>query len=210
MILDGVTKAKVLHRDISFQNMRVNENNEPIICDFDMAIEANSKASGLRERTGTVQFMAIGILNGESHIAFHDCESVYWLCSMALLRKRASYKVGKYFEAIMDSSKELFDLEIAKIGFMGYMLVFNTLGADARDERIMEDLRPENAMEKDLVECLIDLTDYFYRHFRASPEQTAGCFKACSDIIDTAVDRAKCKESSRANEEEPPKKRQKQ
>ena len=77
MILDGVNNANVLHRDISFQNMRVNENNEPIICDFDMAIEPSSKASGLRERTGTVEFMARGILNGESHGAFHDCKSVY-------------------------------------------------------------------------------------------------------------------------------------
>lgn len=110
----------------------------------------------------------------------------------------------------MDSSRELVDLGLAKFGFMGCMLSFNTLGADAREQKIMEDLRPKNAMEKDLVECLIDLTDYFYRHYHASPEQTAGCFKACSDIIDTAVDRAKCKESSRANEEEPPKKRQKQ
>lgn len=61
MILDGVTKANVLHRDTSFQNMRVNENNEPIICDFDMAIEPNSKTSELRERTGTVEFMARGV-----------------------------------------------------------------------------------------------------------------------------------------------------
>ena len=208
MILDGVTKAQVLHRDISFQNMRVNENNEPIICDFDMAIEPNSTAWGLRERTGTVEFMAIGILNGESHRAFHDCESVYWLCSIALLRKCASYKVKRYIEAIMDSSKELFDLGSIKTSFMAYM---QTLGADAREERIMEDLQPKNIMEKDLVKCLINLTNYFFRHTHASPEQTAGCFKACSDIIDTAVDRAKYKESSRANEEEePPKKRQKQ
>ena len=77
MILDGVTKANILHRDISFQNIRVNENNEPIICDFDIAIEPNSKASGLRERTGTVEFMAIGILRGESHQVYHDWESVY-------------------------------------------------------------------------------------------------------------------------------------
>lgn len=71
IILDRVTKAKVLHRDISFQNMRVNE-------------------------TSTVQFMAIGILNGESHRAYRDCESVYWLCSIALLRKRSSPKVERF------------------------------------------------------------------------------------------------------------------
>ena len=211
MILDGVTKAKVLHRDISFQNMRVNENNEPIICDFDMAIEPNSKASGLPERTGTVQFMARGILRGESHRAFDDCESVYWICSIALLWNLASCKVKTYIEAIMDSSQELRNVGLAKEAFVGYMFFFNTLGTDAREEGIMEDLRPKNTMEKDLFKCLIDLSDYFYRHSRASPEQTAGCFKACSDIIDKAIDRAKIEKSSRANEdEEPPKKRQKQ
>ena len=169
--------------------------------------EPNSKASGLRERTGTVEFMARGILNGESHRAFHDCESVYWLCSIALLRKRASYKVEKHIEYIMDSSRELYDFGLAKEAFVGYMFMFNTLGADVRGKGIMEDLRPKNTMEKDLVQCLINLTDSFYRHSRASPEQTAACFKACSDIIDRSVDRAKSKESSRANEDEkPPKK----
>lgn len=47
--------------------MRVSKNNKPIICDFDMVIEFNSKALGLWERTGVVEFMAISILNGESH-----------------------------------------------------------------------------------------------------------------------------------------------
>ena len=211
IILDGVTKAKVLHRDISFQNMRVNENNEPIICDFDMAKEPNSEDLGLRERTGTVEFMAIGILNGESHRAFHDCESVYWLCSIALLWKRASYKVKIFIEPIMDSSRELYVLGLAKLAFVGYMVRFNRLGADDREKKILEDLRPKNTMEKDLFECLIDLTDYFDSQSDALPEQTAGCFKACSDIIDRSVDRAKSKESSRADEDEkPPKKRQKQ
>lgn len=77
MVIDGVTKANVPHSDISFENMRVNENNEPVIYDFDMAIETSSRALGLRERTGTVQFMARGILKKEPHQAFHDCESIY-------------------------------------------------------------------------------------------------------------------------------------
>lgn len=83
MILDGVTKA-IVPRNISFQNMRVNKNNEPIICDFDMAIKPNSKTSGPWDRRGTVRFITRDILKGKPHRAFHDCESVYWLYFIAL------------------------------------------------------------------------------------------------------------------------------
>lgn len=75
----------------------------------------------------------------------------------------------------------------------------------------MELVRPNNTVEMDLFEFLIDLTEYIHKQTHASPEQRVGCFKDCSDIIGAAVDRAKSKESSRVNEdEEPPKKRQKQ
>lgn len=47
MILDRVTKAKVLYKDILFLSMRVNNNNEPIIYDFAIIIEPNIKALGL-------------------------------------------------------------------------------------------------------------------------------------------------------------------
>lgn len=149
-------------------------------------------------------------MSGESHQAFHDCESVYWLCSIALLRKHSSSKVKKYVERIIDSSQGLDDVEVAKMGFMAYLLWFNKLGAEAWKKIITEQVQPKNTVEKDLFECLIDLTDYFYSQPPALPEQTAGCFKACSDIIGTAVDRTKGKESSRVNEdEEPPKKKAK-
>lgn len=53
--------------------------------------------------------------------------------------------------------------------------------------------------------------DYFFRHIHISPKQTIGYFKAYLDIIDTAVNRAKYKESSGTNEKkELQKKRQKQ
>lgn len=72
MILDRITKAKVIYRDISFQNMKVNENNEPIICDFNMAIESNGKTSGLREIMDIIKFMIINILNEKSYQTFYN------------------------------------------------------------------------------------------------------------------------------------------
>lgn len=100
-----------------------------------MAIEPNIKTSGVYERTGIVEFTARGILSGESHRAFYNCKSVYLLCLLcfiALLWKRARSKVEQCIEAITDSSKELNDIKMAKMGFMSYIIWFTTLGADTR------------------------------------------------------------------------------
>lgn len=67
MILNGITKAKIFHKDISFQNMRINKNNKLIIYHFDIAIEPNSITSELQEKTSTIKFIAIDILNRESY-----------------------------------------------------------------------------------------------------------------------------------------------
>lgn len=171
-----------------------------------MVIEPNSKTSRLREKMGTVQFMTIDILNGESYQAFHNCKSIYQLCFIALLQKHTSLKIEKYAEAIIDSSKKLFDLVLAKIGFIGYLLILSTLRADVWKKKIMKHLRPKNIIKKNLVKYLIELTDYFYRHVDISSKQLANYFKAYSDILNTTVDRAKCKKSSRANEKKPSKK----
>lgn len=50
---------------------------------------------------------------------------------------------------------------------------------------IIEQVQPNNIVEKDLFKCVINLTDYFFRQTHASPKQTAGYFKAYSAIIDT-------------------------
>ncbi len=111
MNLQGVTKAGVLYRDISFQNMRINKKYVPIICNFDLAAVTHGETTGVRERTGTVVFMARGLLEGGliQHQGFHDCESVYWLCAFALLLERAA-KLKPYFVGITRSNKSLSDI----------------------------------------------------------------------------------------------------
>lgn len=118
IIFDGVTKANFFHKDISFQNMGVNENNELIICDFDMAIEPNSKVSELCERTKTIKFNARGVLSRKSHQVFHDRKFVYWLYSIALLQKYSISIMEKYVERIIDSSQKLIGVKVSKISFM--------------------------------------------------------------------------------------------
>ncbi|TWU77787.1 hypothetical protein ED733_008720 [Metarhizium rileyi] len=57
-----------------------------MLIDLDLAKERDSKPSGARNQTGTMQFMAIQVLRGADHTYRHDLESFFhvllWLCAM--------------------------------------------------------------------------------------------------------------------------------
>lgn len=78
-------KAEFLHRDISINNMMINEDsNNPsrpaFLIDLDFSIkESRMRASGAKGKTGTKVFMAIGALLGEQHSFMHDLESFFWV-----------------------------------------------------------------------------------------------------------------------------------
>jgi len=78
-------KAGFLHRDISINNLMINEDdNNPswpsFLIDLDLAIrEQREGASGAKGKTGTRAFMAIGALLGEQHSFMHDLESFFWV-----------------------------------------------------------------------------------------------------------------------------------
>ena len=78
--------AGMLQRDISPNNLMVNEDDEnPSWCafliDLDLAIkEQREMSSGARGKTGTRAFMAIGVLLDEANHSFmHDLESFFWV-----------------------------------------------------------------------------------------------------------------------------------
>ena len=79
------TKAGILQRDVSLGNILVNEEDDnpswpAFLIDLDLAIkEKREEPSGARGKTGTRAFMAIGVLLGEKHSAWHDFESFFWL-----------------------------------------------------------------------------------------------------------------------------------
>lgn len=83
-------KAGLLHRDISINNLMINEEEEDpsrraFLIDLDLAIkETRLAASGAKRKTGTRAFMAIGALDGDQHSFMHDLESffwvLYWIC----------------------------------------------------------------------------------------------------------------------------------
>ncbi|KAL0631052.1 hypothetical protein Q9L58_010091 [Maublancomyces gigas] len=82
----------ILHRDVSINNIMIafpdqhrSDGLTGFLIDLDMAIEtSDTEPSGAPHRTGTMEFMAIGTLNGEVHTFRHDLESFYyvflWIC----------------------------------------------------------------------------------------------------------------------------------
>ncbi|KAK1471304.1 hypothetical protein CABS01_16390 [Colletotrichum abscissum] len=82
---ESLYKAGILHRDISINNLMINEDSDnpswpEFLIDLDLAIrEQREGASGAKGKTGTRAFMAIGALLSEQHSFMHDLESVFWV-----------------------------------------------------------------------------------------------------------------------------------
>ncbi|KAJ6102052.1 hypothetical protein N7486_004479 [Penicillium sp. IBT 16267x] len=81
----SLQRAGILHRDISVNNLMINEDKEnpswpSFLIDLDLAIkEQRFGVSGASGKTGTRAFMAIGSLLGEKHSFMHDLESFFWV-----------------------------------------------------------------------------------------------------------------------------------
>lgn len=84
---ESLREAGFLHRDISINNLMINENNSnsdddynpswsAFLIDLDLAVrEQREGASGARCKTGTRAFIAIGALLSEKHSFTHDLKS---------------------------------------------------------------------------------------------------------------------------------------
>ncbi|KAI1357851.1 serine/threonine-protein kinase Sgk2 [Xylaria arbuscula] len=80
----------ILHRDISSNNIIITEPDKSngfkgMLIDLDMAKEKDSGPSGVVHRTGTMQFMAVEVLQKVDHTYRHDLESFFyvliWMCA---------------------------------------------------------------------------------------------------------------------------------
>ncbi|KAF6825529.1 serine threonine-protein kinase sgk2 [Colletotrichum plurivorum] len=82
---ESLLKAGILHRDISINNLMINEDSSnpswpAFLIDLDLAIRKQRQgASSARGRTGTMAFMAFGALLGEQYSFMHDLESFFWV-----------------------------------------------------------------------------------------------------------------------------------
>jgi hypothetical protein len=81
--------GNILHRDISENNIIITDHtakgdSKGRLIDLDLAKELDSMPSGASHRTGTMQFMAIEVLQGKGHTYRHNLESFFyvfiWLC----------------------------------------------------------------------------------------------------------------------------------
>ncbi|KAI0864145.1 serine/threonine-protein kinase Sgk2 [Xylaria cubensis] len=86
LYLDG----GILHRDISSNNIIITDKRKTgfygMLIDLDLAKVRDSDASGVRQQTGTLQFMAIEVLLQQvDHTYRHDLESFFyvliWMCA---------------------------------------------------------------------------------------------------------------------------------
>ncbi|KAG6101199.1 hypothetical protein E4U31_003729 [Claviceps sp. LM219 group G6] len=82
-------ESGILHGDISVNNIIMTEpakadGYKGMLIDLDLAHDITKDPSGRRHRTGTIEFMAAGVLLGEQHTYRHDLESFLyvfmWLC----------------------------------------------------------------------------------------------------------------------------------
>ena len=82
---ESLYTAGLLHRDISINNLMVNEGDDnpslpSFLIDLDLAVRVQREGtSGAKGKTGTRAFMAIGALLGEQHSFMHDLESFFWV-----------------------------------------------------------------------------------------------------------------------------------
>jgi hypothetical protein len=81
--------GRILHRDVSENNIIITKSlakgaPKGRLIDLDLAKELDSLPGGARHRTGTMQFMAIEVLEGNGHTYRHDLESFFyvfvWMC----------------------------------------------------------------------------------------------------------------------------------
>jgi hypothetical protein len=77
-------EGRILHRDFSENNLiitKTKQEGDPkgTLIDLDLAKELDGGPSGARHRTGTMEFMAIEVLEGRPHTYRHDMESLFYV-----------------------------------------------------------------------------------------------------------------------------------
>ncbi|MCJ1251832.1 hypothetical protein MMC30_009070 [Trapelia coarctata] len=92
----------ILHRDISENNIIITDPKKAdgftgMLIDLDLAKIVGSGRSGARHQTGTMQFIAIGVLRKVAHTYRHDLESFFYVL-LWISARRAWDRFGSWFE----------------------------------------------------------------------------------------------------------------
>ena len=145
--------ANILHRDISKNNIIIADaenDGDPrgMLIDLDLAKELNTGPSGARHRTGTMEFMAIEVLQGHNHTYRHDLESFFYVFLWTIIRydpeggertlagnsKLRAWYTGAY-GSIADAKKS----HMEKYGFRSILYEFPDIFYDLQE--LAEELR---------------------------------------------------------------------
>ncbi|KAF2787657.1 hypothetical protein K505DRAFT_379435 [Melanomma pulvis-pyrius CBS 109.77] len=85
--------GKILHRDISENNIIITDAQQEgdpkgMLIDLDLGKELDGGPTGARHRTGTMEFMAIEVLEGKPHTYRHDLESFFYVFLWVIVQGR--------------------------------------------------------------------------------------------------------------------------
>jgi serine/threonine protein kinase len=123
-------KAGFLHRDISINNLMINEDEEnpswpSFLIDLDLAIkESRKEACSAEGKTGTRAFMAIGALLGEQHSFMHDLESMFWVLFWICIHHHGPDKTRVVPEFDKWNYTDMRDLAKIKLGTVAVQALF--------------------------------------------------------------------------------------
>src|SRR5256714_3092878 len=171
--IKAITERGILHRDISFRNIRCDDQYKLKVCDFDMAMSLDSGGTGAEDRTGTIAFMAVSALSSVryTHRPLHDCESIFWLCALELLDRIGKGDIREQLADIWNP-RRLASVRHAKLSLFMTLLRFSERG---RPEGSVDLKKPKNSL---LFFCLIAIMR----------ELVSNDFADCYNIVEEGTD----------------------
>jgi hypothetical protein len=191
--IKAITERGIVHRDISFRNIRIDDQHKLKVCDFDMAMSLDDQSTGAQDRTGTIAFMATSILGPQpyTHRPIHDCESIFWLCVLELLPRVGVEEIKENVAVIMNSNEGLRSVRNAK---SAVVLGLNDLEGEEEWLKAVVSLKKPN--DSPLFFCLtVFMREFAGNHFihgyqGAKDGFEDHCFDRCIKIIRGRLDAA--------------------
>ncbi|KAF1997507.1 hypothetical protein P154DRAFT_524707 [Amniculicola lignicola CBS 123094] len=126
--------GKILHRDISEKNIIITDAQQEgdpkgMLIDLDLGKELDGGPTGARHRTGTMEFMAIEVLEGKPHTYRHDLESFFYVFLWVIIqgRDRTLLKTSRLRRWYTGSYDQIADIKrghMDKNAFRGILIEF--------------------------------------------------------------------------------------
>jgi hypothetical protein len=163
------------------------------VCDLDMAASTDNQGTGAQDRTGTVAFMATSLLSKSSapstHRPIHDCESIFWLCTIDLLSRVGIGDVKEGLATIANPGTGINLVKDAKRGIVTQLSNFKR-----KTQRLKAYASLNTLRDSLLFFCLTELmrefagNDYINDYEGAEEGIENVCFDRCIEIIKRALD----------------------